>query len=90
MEEAQELAEAQEFDDIAAEAADLIYFALVRATAAGVSIHDIESHLNYRALKVKRRPGNSKAFRIEAAAKLLQEISEEKQKTTHSAWSSYD
>jgi phosphoribosyl-ATP pyrophosphohydrolase / phosphoribosyl-AMP cyclohydrolase / histidinol dehydrogenase len=67
MEEAMELSEATEPDHVAAEAADLLYFALVRCAKAGVSIADIEKHLDRRALKVRRRPGDSKSYRIEAA-----------------------
>ena len=67
MEEAMELAEAQDADHVAAEAADLIYFALVRCAKAGVSIADVEAHLDRRALKVRRRAGDSKQYRVEAA-----------------------
>jgi phosphoribosyl-ATP pyrophosphohydrolase/phosphoribosyl-AMP cyclohydrolase/histidinol dehydrogenase len=68
MEEAQELSEATEPSHVAAEAADLIFFALVACTKAGVDLSDVEAHLNKRALKVRRRPGNSKEFRVAAAA----------------------
>lgn len=71
VEEAQELAEAQEPDHVAAEAADLVYFAMVRMVAAGVGLADMESHLDRRALKLQRRPGNDKAHRNAAAAKIL-------------------
>jgi phosphoribosyl-ATP pyrophosphohydrolase/phosphoribosyl-AMP cyclohydrolase/histidinol dehydrogenase len=67
MEEAMELAEAAEPDHVAAEAADLIYFALVRCAKAGVAIADVEAHLDRRALKVRRRAGDSKPYRVEAA-----------------------
>ena len=67
LEEAQELAEAEEPDHVAAEAADLLYFALVRCAKAGVSIADVEAHLDRRALKVRRRAGDSKPYRVEAA-----------------------
>ncbi|KAJ3275549.1 trifunctional histidinol dehydrogenase [Borealophlyctis nickersoniae] len=60
MEEAEELCDATTKDDIAWEAADLIYFALTKCTAAGVSLSDIEKHLDYRAKKVTRRAGNAK------------------------------
>ena len=60
-------AQATEPADIAAEAADVVYFALVRCAAAGVSIAEIEANLDAKALKVKRRPGNAKAYRIAAA-----------------------
>jgi len=67
LEEAQELAEAREPDHIAAEAADLIYFALVACAKAGVTLADVEGHLDRRALKVRRRAGDAKPARIAAA-----------------------
>ena len=70
----QELAEATEPDHVAAEAADLIYFAMVRVVAAGADLSMIESHLDLRALKVTRRPGLAKKERIDAAAKALGEM----------------
>ncbi|KAI1264986.1 histidine biosynthesis trifunctional-protein [Xylariaceae sp. FL1019] len=60
MEEAQELCDAKTPDEIAFEAADLIYFALTKAIGAGVSLADIEKNLDAKSLKVKRRPGNAK------------------------------
>ncbi|CAK7267837.1 trifunctional histidinol dehydrogenase [Sporothrix epigloea] len=60
MEEAEELCDAKTPQDVAFEAADLIYFALVKATSAGVSLADIERNLDAKALKVQRRPGNAK------------------------------
>jgi len=60
-EEADELCDAQNQEDVAFEAADLIYFALTRCIAAGVSIRDIEDSLNFKAKKISRRPGNAKA-----------------------------
>mmetsp|Transcript_56289 Transcript_56289/g.155329 ORF Transcript_56289/g.155329 Transcript_56289/m.155329 type:complete len:401 (+) Transcript_56289:687-1889(+) len=71
LEEGQELVEATEPDHVAAEAADLLYFALVRCAAAGVAVADIEKHLDHRATKLKRRPGNAKAYRIAAAEAAL-------------------
>ena len=56
---------------MAAEAADLFYFAMTRCVAAGVSLDMVESHLDRRALKLNRRPGNDKKERIEAAAAIL-------------------
>ncbi len=76
LEEAQELAEAVEPEDIAAEAADLIYFALVACTKAGVTIQDVERHLDKRSLKIRRRAGDSKASRIEAAAAHFKAVEE--------------
>ncbi|KAK4627908.1 Histidine biosynthesis trifunctional protein [Fulvia fulva] len=60
MEEAAELCEAQSKEDIAAEAADVLYFALTKATAAGVTLEDIERNLDAKSVKVKRRKGDAK------------------------------
>ena len=59
-EEAEELIEAKSKEDIAFEAADLIYFAMTRCVAQGVSLADIEAVLDRKAKKVSRRPGNAK------------------------------
>ncbi|KAL3895393.1 MAG: hypothetical protein SGPRY_013525, partial [Prymnesium sp.] len=69
----QELAEAEDADHVASEAADLLYFAMVRCVAAGVGIAEIESHLDRRSLKLQRRPGNDKKERNAAAEKILRE-----------------
>jgi phosphoribosyl-ATP pyrophosphohydrolase / phosphoribosyl-AMP cyclohydrolase / histidinol dehydrogenase len=61
MEEADELCSAETRDQVAFEAADLIYFTLTRCIAAGVSLVDIERNLDAKARKVSRRPGNAKA-----------------------------
>ena len=71
LEEAQELVEAVEPDHVAAEAADVIYFTLVACARTGVSIADIEKHLDLRALKLTRRPGNAKPERVTAAEAVL-------------------
>jgi phosphoribosyl-ATP pyrophosphohydrolase / phosphoribosyl-AMP cyclohydrolase / histidinol dehydrogenase len=60
MEEADELCRAKKKEDIAFEAADLLYFALTKCVAAGVGIADIEQSLDSKAKKVTRRPGNAK------------------------------
>lgn len=60
MEEADELCTAETKEDVAFEAADLIYFALTRCVAAGVGIADIEKSLDKKAKKVTRRAGNAK------------------------------
>lgn len=73
MEEAAELCEASTKDEIAAEAADVLYFALTKATAAGVSLEDIERNLDAKSVKVKRRKGDAKGpyaakFGVDGAA----------------------
>jgi phosphoribosyl-ATP pyrophosphohydrolase/phosphoribosyl-AMP cyclohydrolase/histidinol dehydrogenase len=60
MEEAEELCDAKTKDEIAFEAADLMYFALTKAVSAGVSLADIERNLDAKSVKVKRRQGDAK------------------------------
>lgn len=76
VEEAQELAEATTPEDVAAEAADVLYFALARCAAVGVGVGDIEAWLDRRALKLRRRPGHAKAERIAAGDAILRERKE--------------
>ncbi|KAL7500796.1 hypothetical protein ACHAWT_009749 [Skeletonema menzelii] len=71
VEEAQELSEPGSKQDVAGELADVLYFAMVRATKAGVSIDDAVMELDRRAKKVTRRQGDSKAFRIKAGEQIL-------------------
>ncbi|OQR83933.1 histidine biosynthesis trifunctional protein [Achlya hypogyna] len=71
VEEAQELAEATDPVHVAEEGADVLYFAMARCVAAGVSFQDVEHQLNLRARKLRRRPGNAKAYRIDAANAIL-------------------
>lgn len=60
MEEAEELCDAKTKDEVAFEAADLIYFALTKAVNSGVSLADIERNLDAKSVKVKRRQGDAK------------------------------
>jgi len=60
LEEANELCEAQTKAEIAAEAADVLYFALAKCIAAGVSLQDVERNLDAKDRKVKRRKGDAK------------------------------
>ncbi len=71
VEEAQELSEADTKQHVAEELADVLYFAMVRAAKAGVSIDDAVAELDRRARKVTRRQGDSKAFRIQAGNEIL-------------------
>ncbi|KAK6539420.1 trifunctional histidinol dehydrogenase [Orbilia ellipsospora] len=63
MEEAEELCEATSKDDVAWEAADLLYFALTKCVSAGVGLADIERNLDAKSLKVVRRKGDAKGER---------------------------
>ncbi|KAJ2801504.1 trifunctional histidinol dehydrogenase, partial [Coemansia furcata] len=69
VEEAGELADATDPADVAFEAADLLYFALVKCAAHGVSVADIERSLDRKHLKVVRRPGDAKPGAIPAEPK---------------------
>lgn len=60
MEEANELCEASSKADVAAEAADLFYFALVKCVAAEVNLEDVGHSLDYKSLKTARRKGDAK------------------------------
>lgn len=59
-EEAAELAEANGHGEIVHEAADLLYFAMVRLARDGVRLAEVERHLDGRALRVTRRRGDAK------------------------------
>jgi phosphoribosyl-ATP pyrophosphohydrolase len=54
-EEADELARAVTREEVVWEAADLLYFAMVKLAAAGVELAEVERHLDRRALKLTRR-----------------------------------
>ncbi len=60
MEEAQELCDATTEREIAAEAADLLYFALCKCVSSGVSLEDIEHNLDLKSSQITRRPGDAK------------------------------
>jgi phosphoribosyl-AMP cyclohydrolase / phosphoribosyl-ATP pyrophosphohydrolase len=60
-EEAAELAKAASREEVVAEAADLLYFALTRVVASGASLAQVEAELDRRSLKVTRRGGAPKA-----------------------------
>ncbi|KAI4287951.1 MAG: hypothetical protein L6R35_002788 [Caloplaca aegaea] len=60
MEEASELCDAVGEDDVAAEAADLLYFAMVKCIAAGVDLSAVEKNLDLKNTKTTRRNGDAK------------------------------
>ena len=60
VEEAGELGDATTPDHVAAEAADVVYFALVALARAGRSLADVEAILDRRARTLTRRPGDAK------------------------------
>lgn len=60
VEEARELTRASTPDEVAAEAADVLYFTLVKMASAGVSLEQVEAELHRRSRKVERRRGDAK------------------------------
>ncbi|MBX2812711.1 MAG: phosphoribosyl-ATP diphosphatase [Myxococcales bacterium] len=59
-EEADELVAADTRDEVIHEAADVLYFTLVRAATYGVVLSDIEAELYRRSKRVRRRKGDAK------------------------------
>lgn len=55
LEEARELAEAQTTDEVAFEAADVMYFSLVKMLAKGVEMSEVHRELARRMTRVIRR-----------------------------------
>ena len=60
LEEARELIEATGARDVAAEAADLLYFTAVLLRKSDVSLGEVERRLDLRSLRLRRRAGNAK------------------------------
>ncbi|KAI4256508.1 MAG: hypothetical protein LQ352_002056 [Teloschistes flavicans] len=60
LEEAEELCEASSKADIAAEAADLLYFAMTKCVASGVDLAAVARNLDLKSMKTKRRKGDAK------------------------------
>ncbi|WVQ91653.1 histidinol dehydrogenase [Cryptococcus gattii] len=78
MEEAEELCDAQTKEEVAFEAADLVYFALTRCISKGVSWRDVEAALDKKALKVTRRKGDAKPKWEEKTKEIVRENGEAK------------
>ena len=60
LEEANELCDANTKENVAFEAADLIYFALTKCVTSGVTLEEVEHNLDAKSVKVKRRRGDAK------------------------------
>jgi len=73
-EEADELARAATPDEVAWEAADVLYFALVACARAGVSLADVEGELDRRSLAVTRRSATEAPAVQEAPERLLRTV----------------
>ena len=63
VEEAGELAAACSAQEVVAEAADVLFFTMVRLAGAGCSLGDVARELDRRARAVTRRPGDAKETR---------------------------
>ncbi|MDY0002092.1 MAG: phosphoribosyl-ATP diphosphatase [Polyangia bacterium] len=70
VEEAGELARARTPEEVAFEAADVLFFTSVALVRAGLSIQSVEAELDRRALKVNRRPGDAKPGPLDARSGL--------------------
>jgi len=81
MEEAEELCQASTPEETAFEAADLIYFALTRCVAAGVSVADIERSLDAKARKITRRKGDAKPQWVGATPEVIKPLPPKQQST---------
>lgn len=79
VEEAQELSEADTPKHVAEELADVLYFAMVRAVKAKVSMDDATRELDSKARKVTRRKGDSKTFRIQQGNDILEQTRKKKE-----------
>lgn len=79
MEEADELCQATTREEIAFEAADLVYFALTRCVAGGVGIADIERSLDAKAKKITRRKGDAKPQWTNATPEVIKPLSSKPQ-----------
>lgn len=60
LEEAEELATAKTKDEVAWEAADLLYFAFTKVIKEGVSFADVARNLDSKSYKISRRRGDAK------------------------------
>ena len=60
MEEAEEVCDASKPENIAWEVADLLFFAMTKCVANGVTLADVEAQLDKRAKKISRRKGDAK------------------------------
>ena len=67
MEEASELCNAASQQNAADEAADLLYFSLVKCITAGIQVADIEKSLDQKSLRVTRRKGDAKVAWVDNA-----------------------
>lgn len=65
IEEAHELTEANARDEVVGEAADLLYFTMVKLLSAGAKMYDLTKELDRRELIVTRRSGDAKPERNE-------------------------
>lgn len=66
-EEAEELCDAQSKDEVAWEAADLLYFVSVKLAKHGMTFKDVENDLDRKSSKITRRKGDAKPKFIQAA-----------------------
>lgn len=66
MEEAEELIDAKDAEEVSWEAADLIYFAMVKVVKEGVSWAQVMNNLDSKHMKISRRKGDAKQKWVDA------------------------
>jgi phosphoribosyl-ATP pyrophosphohydrolase/phosphoribosyl-AMP cyclohydrolase/histidinol dehydrogenase len=85
LEEATELCDAQTKEEVAFEAADVLYFALTKCISAGVSLEDVERNLDRKSIKVKRRRGDAKPAFLTQPASTTSDGTSESEKVKEAA-----
>ncbi|KAG5358332.1 Histidine biosynthesis trifunctional protein [Yarrowia sp. B02] len=81
MEEAEELVEAKDADEVSWEAADLLYFAMVKVVKEGVSWAQVMTNLDSKHMKISRRKGDAKQKWVDALGIKRQKVDEKEEKT---------
>ncbi|KAG5361789.1 Histidine biosynthesis trifunctional protein [Yarrowia sp. C11] len=82
MEEAEELVEAKDAEEVSWEAADLLYFAMVKVVKEGVSWAQVMNNLDSKHMKISRRKGDAKQKWVDALGIKRQKVEKVEEKKT--------
>lgn len=77
MEEAEELIEAKDAEEVSWEAADLIYFAMCKVVKEGVTWAQVMNNLDSKSMKISRRKGDAKQKWVDALGIKRQKVEED-------------
>lgn len=80
MEEAEELVEAKDAEEVSWEAADLLYFAMTKVVKEGVTWAQVMTNLDSKHMKISRRKGDAKQKWVDALGIKRQKVDEKKEK----------